>query len=410
MIECQLCRTLNDAAAHYCAARNCGTALGPARAESLQLQLTDGKPQLLAARAVAVGARLSNRGSRAATVTVTVEGLPPALVQVQPSRVRLGPGECRTVSIWLSSPDPADRPADRWDCRVLATVPGHPAAGARVGLRPLPPPGPGGCTGAAAVPDVSRVDYPASSRRLLAAGFPGVDVAEHSADIPSGGTLSVSPAQGSVQPCGTPVTLVYSSGPAPDTAEDRALPEPPLCTLPPTGGGAAALLDRLRTLLAGDRSTPCALLLNPVLSYSASVPAGEVISEDPLPGSRVGPHSAVVITVSLGAPVCLLPSVVADSSAAALAALAAVGAAGGGPCRLTVVTSSVPSVGLPLGFVVAQEPSAGTESAVGAVVTLIVSGGPGPGPAPSPSAPAATPSNADGPAQSASASATPSPG
>jgi beta-lactam-binding protein with PASTA domain len=252
-----------------------------------------------------------------------------------------------------------------------------------VSSTPRLPPTPTGCTGTAAVPDVARLDYPASSRALLAAGFPGVDVAEHSGSVRPGGTLSVSPAPGTVQRCGTVVTLVYSSGPVTHVVRDRSLPAPPLCVLPPAAGVATALLDRLRSLVAADRRTPCALLVTIAGSYSATVPAGDVISEDPLPGTLVGVRSAVVLTVSLGVPVCVPPSVAGDPSAVAVAALLAVSGSDGSPCRLTVVTTSAASAAVPLGSVVFQDPPAGTAVAPGAVITLTLSSGPPPSPTPS---------------------------
>ena len=286
-----------------------------------------------------------------------------------------------------------------------------PLAGA-VSSTPRALPTPTGCAGAAAVPDVSRLGYPDSSRALLAAGFPGVDVAEHSGSVPLGGTLSTSPAAGSVRPCGTGVTLVYSSGPAPVPLSGlasgpaagpglRAL-GPPLCTLPPAGGRASALLGRLRGLVADDRRTPCALPVTRVGAYAATVPAGDVISEDPLPGTQVGLGSAVVLTVSLGAPSCVLPSVAGDGQAVALAVLAQLRADDGGRCGLLTESTGAPSATAPPGSVTGQDPAAGAAVAPGSAVTLTVSSGP-----PASAGPSASPGTPSGSAPPGSAPPSP---
>ena len=233
-----------------------------------------------------------------------------------------------------------------------------------------------GCQGSAVVPNVSRLTYPASSQALLDAGFPGLDIAEHSATLAAGRTISVSPAQGSRQSCGAQITLVYSDGPAPATVAGTPAAAVPLCTLPAAEGTAAAVLAELRSLVAGDHRTRCGLQVTEMTGYSATVPAGRVIGENPLPGTQVGVGSAVIITVSLGAPTCVLPNVVGATSASATTLLGQVRAADGSACRLAPATVAVSSASVPVGTVVSQSPAAATAVAPGAVVTLDVSDGP----------------------------------
>ena len=247
-----------------------------------------------------------------------------------------------------------------------------------------------GCQGSAAVPDVSRLAYPASSQALLDAGFPGLDIAEHSATLTAGRTVSVSPAQGSRQSCGAQVTLVYSAGPTPVTTPGTPAAAVPLCTLPAAEGAATAVLGELRSLVAGDHRTRCGLLVTGMTGYSATVPAGRVIGENPLPGTQVGVGSAVIITVSLGAPSCVLPEVVGAASASATMLLGQVRAEDGSACRLAAATVAVPSATVPVGTVVSQSPAAATAVAPGAVVTLDVSDGPD-GTTPPPSSPPSSP-------------------
>lgn len=240
--------------------------------------------------------------------------------------------------------------------------------------RDLPPTS--GCQDAAAVPDVSRQTFPASSRTLLAAGFPGLDIAQHSSTVPVGGTVSVTPGPGTLQPCGSQVTLVYSSGPAPSPSAGGAPVAAPLCVLPPARGPATTVLAKLRALVADDRRTACGLLVTTVDGYSTTVPAGDVISANPLPGTRIGVRSAVVVTVSVGAPTCVLPPVTGYPVAAATALVDAIRAADGSACRPAVVSVTAASATVTAGTVVAQAPGAGTAVPPGAVVTLTVSSGP----------------------------------
>ncbi len=233
-----------------------------------------------------------------------------------------------------------------------------------------------GCQGSATVPNVSGLTYPASSQALLDAGFPGLDIAEHSATLAAGRTISVSPAQGSRQSCGAQITLVYSDGPAPATTPGTPAAVVPLCTLPAADGTATAVLAELRSLVASDHRTRCGLQLTEMTGYSATVPAGRVIGENPLPGTQLGVGSAVIITVSLGAPTCVLPNVVGATSASATTLLGQVRAADGSACRLAVATVAVASARVPVSTVVSQSPAAATVVAPGAVVTLDVSDGP----------------------------------
>lgn len=402
MIECQLCGTPHDEAARCCVGP-------PGRLRRLRTRHRPVAEPLGPRRpaATAVGALLV-AGLAFGALTLAAGG------QIAPVRSALLPygGGAGGVA---ASPGTGASATAGGSPGGLVAVAVVPLAGAVRGT-PGAAPSPTGCGGEAAVPDVSRLAYPASSRALLAAGFPGVDVAEHSGSVPLGGTVSMSPAAGSVRPCGTEVTLVYSSGPAPATVPVagpglRAL-SPLRCTLPPADGGASALLGRLRGLLADDRRTRCALSVTWAGAYSSSVPAGDVISEQPLPGTRVGLGTAVLLTVSSGAPSCALPTVTGDRQAAAIAALAQLRADDGGRCDLAVAVTGVPS-GTAAGAVLAQDPAAGTAVAPGGAVTLTVSDGPpaSAGPSASASPPSSAPPSASaGPSGTGTPTGTPTAG
>jgi beta-lactam-binding protein with PASTA domain len=113
---------------------------------------------------------------------------------------------------------------------------------------------------------------------------------------------------------------------------------------------------------------------------STTVPAGNVISQNPAAGTMVVAASAVAIVVSTG-PVAV-PSVLNMTQAAATTAITYAGLAIG-----TVSTESNATV--PSGSVISQSPNAGASVAAGSAVALVVSTGPTPAPAPTPTPPPA---------------------
>ena len=101
---------------------------------------------------------------------------------------------------------------------------------------------------------------------------------------------------------------------------------------------------------------------------SNSVPAGNVISENPAAGTPVSPSSAVNLVVSVGPPVPV-PNVVGFTQAAATTGITGVGLAVG-----TVTTAFSNAVAA--GNVISENPVAGTLVSPSSVVNLVVSKGP----------------------------------
>ena len=100
--------------------------------------------------------------------------------------------------------------------------------------------------------------------------------------------------------------------------------------------------------------------------FSGSVPAGEVISQDPTAGARVPVNTAVDLVVSVGPEPVTVPDVVGLFQGDAEAALLAV--------ELTVGTiTQVSSPTVPFGEVISQTPAAGTSALTGSAVDLDVS-------------------------------------
>jgi RHS repeat-associated protein len=102
---------------------------------------------------------------------------------------------------------------------------------------------------------------------------------------------------------------------------------------------------------------------------SATVPVGNVISQNPAAGISAAAGSAVSIVVSLGSAMVSVPNVVGSDEAAAKTAITTAGLAVG-----TVTTAN--SATVPTGNVISQNPAAATSVATGSAVNLVVSLGP----------------------------------
>jgi hypothetical protein len=103
--------------------------------------------------------------------------------------------------------------------------------------------------------------------------------------------------------------------------------------------------------------------------YSPTVPAGDVISQDPTGGASVAPGTSVDLVVSLGILMVDVPDVVGMAQAAAESAIVAADLVVG-----TVSTSSSETV--PAGDVISQDPTGGSSVPAGSSVDLVVSTGP----------------------------------
>jgi len=150
---------------------------------------------------------------------------------------------------------------------------------------------------------------------------------------------------------GSAVALVISDGPAPVLVPDV------------TGlGQAVATADITNAgLVVGTIST----------QSSATVPAGDVISQTPAGGVSVAPGNAVELTVSSGSGSILVPDVVGLSEVMAADVIISSG--------LTVGTVTFQNNAAPDGEVIGQTPADGISVASGSSVNLLVSAGPGEG-------------------------------
>ncbi len=106
-------------------------------------------------------------------------------------------------------------------------------------------------------------------------------------------------------------------------------------------------------------------------TYSPTVAAGSVVSQTPAAGAEAPPGVAVDFVVSLGVQPVPVPNVAGMTAAAAGAALGAAGLSVG---AVTEAYSATVTAGL----VLSQDPAAGTQTAPGSPVSLVLSQGPKP--------------------------------
>ena len=171
---------------------------------------------------------------------------------------------------------------------------------------------------------------------------------EYSSTVPAGFVISQSVAAGTTLSYGSFVNLVVSIG------------APPSVTVPNVVGMAQA--DAQNALTSADLTVGTISQ-----AYSDTVPSGDVISQAPASGTSVAPDSAVNLTVSQGPlPQETVPNVVGLTQSAASVVLSQV--------YLNVGTiSQAYSPTVPAGFVISQNPSAGTTLSYGSIVNIVVS-------------------------------------
>ncbi len=197
-----------------------------------------------------------------------------------------------------------------------------------------------------AVPQVAGRTVASARSMLRADGLTVLSAAaRHSNTVPAGHVIATKPAAGVRVTHGGSVTLIPSLGPV-------------LVTMPGVTG---------QQLTQAEQSLKAVGLKPGTVSYetSTSIPAGVVISTDPMAYQRWPKYKPVGLVVSSGQP---LPDFVGQQVSAAQAA-----AQSGG---YSIQQETVPQSSQPQGTVLSQQPKAGTPITSGEVVTLWVSAGP----------------------------------
>jgi eukaryotic-like serine/threonine-protein kinase len=195
------------------------------------------------------------------------------------------------------------------------------------------------------MPSVDRLSVRVAKADLSNAGLVAVSGKGRHSNIPAGDIIATNPPAGSRVKHGDKVILVPSLGPV-------------LVTMPSVTGQQVAQAEQ--ALKAAGLSYD-----NPTGQTSTSIPAGVVISTDPVAYTHWPKDRPVHLVVSQGVP---LP----DFRGGLVAAAQAAAAAGG----YSINPQPLPTGSQPQGTVVRQEPLPGTPISPGEVVTLYVSPGP----------------------------------
>lgn len=202
---------------------------------------------------------------------------------------------------------------------------------------------------AIAVPDFTNVSGSVAAQRLEALGLRAQPTEEPSETIRQGYVVRQDPAPGAKLAKDAAVALVISAG-------------LPRVQIPDVKGYSAP--DAQRALQAAKLKSKIA-----AQTYSATVPAGQVLDVSPAVGSSVRENSVVALTVSKGVHPVSVPSIVSLKVAEARRRLAALG------LTLTV-GQQTESEAVPQDEIASQDPAAGTSVDPKSAVTVIVSTGP----------------------------------
>jgi serine/threonine-protein kinase len=177
--------------------------------------------------------------------------------------------------------------------------------------------------------------------------------------------------------------IVFEQDPEPDTPAE----EGDLVTITVSRGERPVEVPSLIGLTLEEAEAEIAdagLVVGDVTDRESQEEEGEVLDQDPEPGSRIGPESPVDLVVSGGPGTVTVPDVVCQDVDEAQAEISAAG------LGFDVVGSQF-SDACPVGAVAEQTPSGGTEVERGTTVRVTESEGPSPEPTPSPTLTIPTP-------------------
>lgn len=196
------------------------------------------------------------------------------------------------------------------------------------------------------VPDVAGRTAAVAAATLGDAGFQTATDGRVSATVDKGLVIGTDPPAGESADEGSTVTIAVSQG---------------------TGTVAVPALVGLSQAQATAALTSAGLESRVVEAASATVDAGDVITQDPAAGLTIDVGSTVAVTVSTGPAPVAVPNVTGQTLAAASLALQQAGLAVG-------TVSRQESTSVPAGEVISQSPASG-EVAPGTTVDLTVSQG-----------------------------------
>jgi beta-lactam-binding protein with PASTA domain len=200
---------------------------------------------------------------------------------------------------------------------------------------------------------VGMIDTDAENALKAAGLVVGAWDSQYSSTVPINHIISQDPPAGTYVPVGSSVTLTTSLGPQPTTV------------IVPNVVGMTKLDGTLTIVWAGLKSGYYAN------DYSTTVPAGCVISTNPVAGTSVAQGTFVLLKISLGPHMVKVPNVVGMTQAAASRTL-------GDYFLPTGTITQAYSSTVASGSVISQSIASGTSVLAGTAVDLTISKGPQP--------------------------------
>jgi serine/threonine-protein kinase len=161
----------------------------------------------------------------------------------------------------------------------------------------------------------------------------------------------------------------------------------------------------LNSTIAGQQVQTLGLTLTPTGVTSSDQPVGTILTQDPLPGTKVDTGSVIKVTVATGPGTVPVPDLRNKDESSALQAIVAAGLVVG------VRTEAFDPL-VPAGLVAGQSPTAGIVVAQGTAVDYVISKGPEPTPSPTPTptpSPTPTPTPTPAPTPTPTPAPTPTP-
>jgi eukaryotic-like serine/threonine-protein kinase len=196
------------------------------------------------------------------------------------------------------------------------------------------------------VPEILGFPVDGATEILEKEGFEVVPVRRFSRR-PKDTVIKVEPAEGTLAPPGSEVTITISDGieqvEVPDVVGRQYDNVEPVLT-------AAGFKVTRRTRASDD------------------VPAGEVLSQDPTGGTKADKGSEVILVVSKGKAQVTVPNVINQSEGDARSEIEGAG--------FDVAVDSAPSATIAVGLVIDQDPGPGDKAERGSTVTIVISSGP----------------------------------
>lgn len=154
----------------------------------------------------------------------------------------------------------------------------------------------------------------------------------------------------------------------------------PLLTVPNVVGQPkqAATLTINTTCLSGANSAQCLKAGTATEAPSSTVPKGNVISQDPLPGFQAPPSSAVNLVISSGPALLAVPAVTGKTQSEAQAAITNTCIEGTTQCLQLGTITTQTSETVAAGNIISQNPPSGTNVGIGTAVSIVISSGKAP--------------------------------